>query len=388
MDPGGSARFHAGSSRTGLTVANIEKRETTRGVRYDVRYRTPGGAVRTRTFKRRKDADAHKSLVEADLLRGEWCDPRLGRIAFSDWTDRWRATTVSLRPSTRARDDSYLRSLILPRFGERSLAEIDRAAIRAWVAELSGTHAPATVVKAHQILSKIMGAAVDDGMLPSNPCARVPLPRLERKEMRFLGPAEVAALADAVDQRYRALVMLGCYGGLRAGELLGLRARSVDPLRARVDVCEICVEVRGEITFGPPKTRAGRRSVPLPRSIADALSDHLRGLGAGADELVFPAPEGGPVRLSLWRRRFWAPAVRSAGLEPLRIHDMRHTAVALWIAAGASPYEIASRAGHTSVAVVLDRYGHLLPGSEERVNEALDELARGLGGSARAIDAR
>jgi len=68
--------------------------------------------------------------------------------------------------------------------------------------------------------------------------------------------------------------------------------------------------------------------------------------------------------------------VRRAGLEPLRIHDMRHTAVALWIAAGASPYEIASRAGHTSVAIVLDRYGHLLPGSEERVNDALDVLAR------------
>ncbi len=103
------------------------------------------------------------------------------------------------------------------------------------------------------------------------------------------------------------------------------------------------------------------------------------------DQLLFPAPEGGPVRLSLWRRRFWAPAVRAAGVEPLRIHDMRHTAVALWIAAGASPTDIASRAGHTSVAVVLDRYGHLLPGTDDRVNDALDVLANG---SARAMDAR
>ena len=125
--------------------------------------------------------------------------------------------------------------------------------------------------------------------------------------------------------------------------------------------------------------------MPLPRSIAQALGDHLRDLGASADDLVFPAPEGGPLRLSLWRRRVWAPAVLRAGLEPLRIHDMRHTAVALWIEAGASPYEIASRAGHTSVAVVLDRYGHLLPGSEERVNDALDALARDAIGSARAI---
>ena len=92
--------------------------------------------------------------------------------------------------------------------------------------------------------------------------------------------------------------------------------------------------------------------------------------------MVFPAPEGGPLRLSLWRRRTWAPAVEKAGVAPLRIHDMRHTAVALWIAAGASPNEIASRAGHTSVSVVLDRYGHLLPGSEDKVNDALDALVR------------
>jgi integrase len=70
----------------------------------------------------------------------------------------------------------------------------------------------------------------------------------------------------------------------------------------------------------------------------------------------------------------WQPAVRAAGLEPLRIHDLRHSAVALWIAAGASPKEIAVRAGHTSVAVVLDRYGHLLPGTEESVTTALDRM--------------
>ena len=100
--------------------------------------------------------------------------------------------------------------------------------------------------------------------------------------------------------------------------------------------------------------------------------------------MVFPAPEGGPLRLSRWRRRTWAPAVESAELAPLRIHDMRHTAVALWIAAGASPNEIAARAGHTSVSVVLDRYGHLLPGSEDKVNDALDALVRSSASARRA----
>ena len=118
--------------RIGLGMANIERRETTRGVRYDVRYRTATGTVRTRTFKRRKDADAHRSLVEADLLRGEWCDPRLGRVSFADWTKRWKETTVNLRPSTIARDDSYLRSLILPTFADY------RILLRSQIADLTG----------------------------------------------------------------------------------------------------------------------------------------------------------------------------------------------------------------------------------------------------------
>lgn len=115
--------------------------------------------------------------------------------------------------------------------------------------------------------------------------------------------------------------------------------------------------------------------VPLPQVAVRPLDEHLRAVPTGPGDLVFRAPLGGPVRLATWRRRIWAPAVREAGLEPLRTHDLRHTAVALWIAAQATPNEIAARAGHSSVSVVLDRYGHLFPGSEARVNDALDRMA-------------
>lgn len=94
------------------------------------------------------------------------------------------------------------------------------------------------------------------------------------------------------------------------------------------------------------------------------------------DALVFIAPHGGPIRASLFRRRTWQPAVEAAGVSPLRLHDLRHTAVALWLAAGASAHAIATRAGHTSSSVVLDRYGHLLPRTEDRLNDALDDLGR------------
>jgi integrase len=77
--------------------------------------------------------------------------------------------------------------------------------------------------------------------------------------------------------------------------------------------------------------------------------------------------------------KVWLPAVRAAGLAPLRPHDLRHTAVALWIAAGANPKEVNMRAGHTSVAFTLDRYGHLFPGHDDELRDRLDAMhAQGL----------
>lgn len=95
-----------------------------------------------------------------------------------------------------------------------------------------------------------------------------------------------------------------------------------------------------------------------------------------ASENVFVAPRGGLIRLSQFRARFWKKALAESGIGNCRIHDLRHTAVAFWIASGASPLEIARRAGHSSVAVVLDRYGHLLAGTEEAVDAKLEDLAR------------
>ena len=157
--------------------------------------------------------------------------------------------------------------------------------------------------------------------------------------------------------------------------MLGLRAKHVDLLRGRIEVAEILVEAEGHLYFGPPKTKASRRTVPIPKVVVDALDEHLRSHPAAPEDLVFRSPDGLPLRLNNWRKRVWRPACTKAGVAPLRLHDLRHTAVALWIEAGESPKGIAARAGHTSVVTVLDRYGHLMPAAEQRVNDALDALA-------------
>lgn len=347
--------------------------------RWQVRYLDGTGTRHTApiTFATKAEANEYLASTQTDFARGQWIDQRRGRTPFEEWPRQWQATTVNLRPSSRARDESYLRSLILPTFGTTPVGDIDHLMVRAWIAALIASgKAPATVVKAAQVLGKILRAAVDARMIPASPCDRVPLPRIERSEMRFLTPRDVETLAGAIDQRYCSAVYVGAYCGLRAGELFGLRSNRVDLERRQLEVAEIVVEVRGEVIIGPPKTRAGRRTVPIPRVVAEALEKHLQ-VKTG-DDFVFAAPAGGPVRLGQWRQRFWLPAVERAGVAPLRIHDLRHTAVALWIAAGATPTDVARRAGHTSVVTVLDRYGHLLPGMQDTVTDALDHLARGV----------
>ena len=187
----------------------------------------------------------------------------------------------------------------------------------------------ATTTKAAQLLGKILKAAVQAGLLLKSPGDGVRLPRIERTEMRFLDDTEVRALAGAIDPRYKAALLLAAFGGLRTGELFGLRAKRVDPLRRAVTIAETLVDVGGHPSCGPPKTRAGHRTIPLPRVATEPLSEQLADYGRKPDDLVFTAPEGGPMQLNVWRRRFWASAVRGAGLDHLRPHDLRHTAVAL-----------------------------------------------------------
>jgi hypothetical protein len=165
---------------------------------YLVRFRTNDGHQRSKQFKRKKDAEAYVSLIDVDRLRGALIDPRLGRITLNEWLEKWWPTVTDLRRTTKARDEQFLRSYALPTFGNVPLARIERTELRRWVATLiapkqegGGGMAPATVQKAVQVLNKAMRAAVEDRLIPYNPVADLPLPRIEHEEMRFLTADEV-----------------------------------------------------------------------------------------------------------------------------------------------------------------------------------------------------
>jgi Phage integrase, N-terminal SAM-like domain len=172
-------------------MAHIDRRNRGGTIRYVARYIAPAGRERSESFTRRADAQVYLTEIEAAKLKGTWVDPKHGRTRFRDWHDEWWGSVVNLRPSTRLRDETYLRRYVLPRFGDMPLDAIRQREVRAWVAWLLAQGlAPATVVKAYQLLSKVMTAAVDAGMLAQSPCRGVPLPKVEQEEMRYPTRAE------------------------------------------------------------------------------------------------------------------------------------------------------------------------------------------------------
>lgn len=358
--------------------------------RYQASYKDPGGnrQLAPDTFPTRGSADRWLAGVEADISRGEWSDPRLRRIRMADWAEEWLATTVHLKPKTREGYESLLRSHVLPAFGSVELGHLDQLAIRRWIAELSTVRSPKTVANARQVVSLILDAAVGTGAIRANPCLGVKVGRAGHKEMHFLSPEEVDALADEIAlppiktrggehrrESYPAfglLVRLGAWTGLRAGELGALRRGRIDLLRGQIEVAESVTEVHGKLIYGPTKTYE-RRTVPLLPSLRGELAEHLISR-SDPEDLVFTAPEGGPLRHKSFYARYFKPAVNRLGVTGVRFHDLRHSFAAFMIAQGAHPRAIMERMGHSSITVTLNTYGHLLPKIDQAITDSLDDM--------------
>jgi integrase len=345
--------------------------------RWQARYRDAAGKTHAapETFATRPEATRFLAQVETDLARGEWTDPRAGRVLFAEWAARWQETTTNLRPNTRALHAYLLRRFLLPAFADTALADLDLMAVRSWLARLEREAvSPNTVAKAYRLLARIMDTAVDASLLVRNPCSVKGAATERAPEMRVATIAQVAALAEAIHPRFRALVLVAAYAGLRWGELVGLQVKRVDLLHGRITVAEQATEIDGQFTWGPPKTEAGRRTVTLPAVAAEALAEHLATSSQpGPEGLVFTSAEGALLRRSNFQRRVWRPATRAVGLAGLRFHDLRHTSATLSIAAGASTRELMARMGHSSSAAAL-RYQHVMAGRDAAIAAALDEL--------------
>lgn len=336
------------------------------------RYRDPSGRQRSKSFRRKVDAERWLREQLSSVDQGAWIDPGAGKVTFAEVAQRW-IDGRRVRPSTLARDESLLRSRILPAFGDRPIGSLTPSDFEAWIAGLEDDGlAPSTVRKCWALAGSVLRLAVRDGLIARTPARDVELPALDREEPTIITAEQILALAEAIGPEWRAVVLLGGFGGLRFGEIAGLQVRDLDLLRRRVTIRRTASDVRGKVIVGPPKTRKAIRTITVPQVVADALAAHLAG-GAGAESFVFTDTAGGPLRRTHWVRRVWRPAVKAAGLEGLTPHDLRHSHVALLIDQGEHPRAIADRLGHTSVRFVLDTYGHLFPDADADIAGRLDE---------------
>jgi integrase len=266
---------------------------------------------------------------------------------------------------------------VLPRFGATQLIKITNGDVRGWVAEmLAARLSAATVRKAVFALRRCLAAAIADRRLAINPATDVPLPSERAKAPRFLSQVEVERLVAELPEHYRALVLVGAYGGLRWGEAVGLTRANVDVLRSRLIVSTTAVEVHGKVTLGhEPKTKRSKRSIPIARSVMRRIEQHLAvAVGSEPDAVVFTSQRGGLLFRSPFARGVWRPAVERAGLDGFTFHGLRHSFVAILVAAGCNVREVSEWAGHNSVAFTLTRYGGLFEDSSEAAVDRLDAL--------------
>jgi integrase len=347
-------------------------------VHYKVRYRDASGKHHSETKTRLVDAERRKAEIEVALATATWRDPRRGELSLAEWAHSWLPTRLDLRPTTWARLETTMQKQVLPHFGSVPLNRITNAMVREWVSTLlsSGLSA-ATTRKAVFALRQCLAAAIADERIKINPASAVPLPTERQRPPRYLSQTEVERLVDQMPRQYRALVLVGAYAGLRWGEAAGLRRRDIDMLRSRIHVTSTAVQLRGRVTLdNVPKTRS-KRSVPVARSVMRRLEQHLSEfVDPTADALVFAASAGGPLFRS-WGRAVLRPAVLRAGLGDITFHGLRHSFVAIMVAAGCNVREVSEWAGHNSVAFTLTRYGGLFEESADAAVDRLDALLAG-----------
>jgi integrase len=365
--------------------------------RWEARWRhptNPGGKQTERVFRsqdvarrwiRRMDSEAEGAMFKTPTQAQR---PR----PFKEIITVWKETCwTGLSPTTTARYGQVCRTYLEPEFGSTPITELTREVCRRYFAKLTRDgKAPGTVRKVHTVLSAIMSEAVELNIISANPCTRMRgLPPNNHQEPTFLNAEQVRALAEAMPHtRYKLLVYMAAYTGLRAGELAGLRRKDVDLLRGVVQVRQALKQLDPPV-FGPPKN-GKTRTVTLPKFLRAMLNDHLTAnhLSQGADALVFTSPEGGILRHGLFMRRVWYPTIKGdpnnkdpkrrrppalpAELHGLRFHDLRHTCASMLIAQGAHPKVIQERLGHASITTTMNRYGHLFDGHDTELIDGLD----------------
>lgn len=367
----------------------------------------------------RRGVAVRQDKAGREQFRGTAYDKRAGRHLFGPWTSNlaearaWRVDALAaLQAGTRSADRGVtvriaaeqfiagiesgairnrsggvykpsavrgirreLTNRVIEAFGASYLREVTLPDVQRWADQLAAEGlAPSTVRNVVNAARSLYAWALPRGMATVNPTAGLRLPTGEKPRDRIATAIEARTLIAALDPRDQAALGFAVYAGLRRGELLALDWSAVD-LECRV----LHVRRSWDADAGQyvePKSNAGVRTVPMVERLALLLTDH-RVLMNQSDGLLFPGRVAGkPLAHGPLTKR-WRDRWDKAGLTPLGLHEARHTAASLFIAAGLNAKTVATYLGHANIAVTFDRYGHLFPGSEDEARGLLDTYLEG-----------
>ena len=344
-------------------------------------YLSREGRKLRKTFRREAEARTWRVDALAAARRGlvpdAVRDTRTVAEALMDFVAGMR--NGALRPRGRrgykpATIRSYEQSVSLylapSRLGRMKASDVRRTDVQAFSDELlAGGLSPGTVSNILNPLQAFYRRALDRGELSVNPSERIDLAfGVSRRPKRIASPGEAAALLEALPREERPVWATAFYAGLRRGELQALRCLDIDLVANLIQVERGWDQYEGPIA---PKSESSRRTVPLLAVLHDYLCGHLLNTGRGDADLVFGRTVVDPFvpsTIDNRARRHWT----AAGLQPITLHECRHTFASLLIDAGANPKAIQTFMGHSKIQTTFDTYGHLLPGSHDEVRQRMD----------------
>jgi integrase len=342
--------------------------------RWQARYPAPDGLDRPApsTFRTKKEATDWLADKQTEIRNGSWIDPDAGKIPFGVYAAAW-VKQRRLQETTRELYETLLRLHLVPTFGNTPMADVTPAGVRMWrAAQLEKAGAP-TVAKAYALMRAVMNTALEDQLITRNPCRIKGGSVVDTPERPTATVAEVFEIAEAMQPRYRLLVLLAGFIGLRWGELIALRVQDIDLDAGTVRVRSAVAELRnGKRVTKPPKSRAGVRTVAVPDVILSSLRHHMLLFAEpGRDGRVFVGAKGATPRRNHFNG-LWHKACGKVGIKGLHFHDLRHTGNTLTASAGASTKELMARFGHSTTRAALI-YQHATEERQRTIADALNE---------------
>jgi integrase len=344
--------------------------------RYQASYVDPSGVRQHApdTFRTKADANRWLALVEADLSRGTWIDSRAASVTFGEYARAVLRDSPKIGIRWRETCERNLRLHLAPLL-DVPLRALSPTRVREWhAAALRGSGGRTSISQSYRFMRMVLNTAVREGMIGRSPCQIPGAGVVKAAERPVASPAQVVALVEAINHRYRTAVLIAAWCGLRRGEIAGLLVQDVDLTAQTITVRRNRVEPLSSPAAAAdqgPKSEAGKRTIAVPPHVMPVLRLHLEEY-AGPERL-FISRDGSPLRGNTLYQAF-VRARSKVGLEELTFHDLRHTGATLAAQTGATLADLMKRLGHSSMAAAR-RYMHAVDGRDGEIAKALSRLA-------------